>query len=133
MVVQKEHKKRTLKKQKIIGMILRLERKQMARSKKYKELLMQDLQDPKEAIAYLNAALEESQKGDEESQKLLLIALKNVADAQGGVAKLSKKTGLGRESLYKTLSLKGNPRFNTLASLLNAMGFELTLSLSSEH
>ena len=113
MVVQKEHKKRTLKKQKIIGMILRLERKQMARSKKYKELLMQDLQDPKEAIAYLNAALEESQKGDEESQKLLLIALKNVADAQGGVAKLSKKTGLGRESLYKTLSLKGNPRFNT--------------------
>lgn len=48
--------------------------------------------------------LNESLKGDEESQKLLLIALRNVAEAQGGVGLLAKKANVGRESLYKALS-----------------------------
>jgi len=43
-----------------------------------------------EAVAYLNAALEESLKGDEESQQFFLIALRNVAEAQGGVGRKSR-------------------------------------------
>lgn len=53
----------------------------MARSKNYQEWLIEKLKDQDEAVAYLNAALEESLKGDEESQHLFLLALRNVAEA----------------------------------------------------
>ncbi len=84
--------------------------------------------DHDEAVAYLNAALEESLKGDGESQHIFLIALRNVAEAQGGIGALAKKTHLGRESLYKTLSGAGNPKWHTLISLCEAMGLNLRLS-----
>ncbi len=64
--------------------------------------MIEHLKDHDEAVAYLNAALEESLKGDGESQHLFLIALRNVAEAQGGVSALAKKAHVGRESLYKT-------------------------------
>ena len=95
----------------------------------YHETLLEALKDPKEAVAYLNAALEESKDGSQESQQLLLIAFKNVALAQGGISNLATKTGLGRESLYKTLSKRGNPKLTTLTTLISAMGFDLKISL----
>ena len=55
----------------------------MARSRKYHDFLIEQLKDHDEAVAYLNAALEESLKGDAESQHLLITALRNVAEAQG--------------------------------------------------
>ena len=55
----------------------------MARSKNYQEWLIEKLKDHDVAAAYLKAALEESLKGDEESQHLFLIALRNIATAQG--------------------------------------------------
>jgi probable addiction module antidote protein len=100
----------------------------MTRSKKYQEFLLEHLIDHDEAVAYLNAALEESLKGDEESQQLFLMALRNVAEAQGGMGALAKKAHLGRESLYKTLSGTGNPKWHTLVSLCAAMGLNLRLS-----
>lgn len=102
----------------------------MPRSKKYKDLLIESLKDPEEALAYLNAVLEELKADDEESQKMLLIALKNVAKAQGGIAKVASKTSLGRESLYKSLSTRGNPKFSTLTKIADALGFELQFTLS---
>ena len=104
----------------------------MARSKKFNDLLIESLKDKDEAIAYLNAILEDCKDGDEESQKLLLLALKNIAEAQGGVARLAKKTGLGRESLYKTLSSKGNPRLTTLTLLVSALGLNLMVGYPSK-
>lgn len=100
----------------------------MARNKKYQDFLIEQLKDHDEAVAYLNAALEESLKGDEESQQVFLIALRNVAEAQGGIGALSKKARVGRESLYKTLSGAGNPKWHTLVSLCVAMGLNLRLS-----
>lgn len=100
----------------------------MAKSKKYQDWLIEKLRDHDEAVAYLNAALEESLKGDEESQHIFLLAVKNVAEAQGGIAALAKKARLGRESLYKTLSEKGNPKWHTLVSLIIALGLNLRLS-----
>ncbi len=97
----------------------------MPTSRRYEEWLIESLKDHDAAVAYLNAALEESLKGDAESQQLLLLALKNVAEAQGGLAKIAKKAHLGRESLYKTLSRKGNPRLCTLTALTQAMGLSL--------
>ncbi len=57
----------------------------MVKYRDYKEELIDDLKDHDEAVAYLNAAWEESLKGDEESQQLFLLALRNVAEAQGGL------------------------------------------------
>ena len=62
----------------------------MDRSRSYQEELIEALKDHNEAVAYLNAALEESMKGDKESQELFLRALRNVAEAQGGLGALSK-------------------------------------------
>ncbi len=100
----------------------------MARSKKYQTLLLEQLQDHDFAVAYLNEALNESLKGDDESQKLFLMALRNVADAQGGIGALAKKANVGRESLYKTLSGTGNPKWHTLVSLVIALGLNLRLT-----
>lgn len=100
----------------------------MARSRKYQDFLLEQLHDHDFAVAYLNEALNESLKGDEESQKLFLMALRNVAEAQGGIGALAKKAHLGRESLYKTLSGTGNPKWQTLVSLCVAMGLNLRLT-----
>lgn len=88
----------------------------------YKEWLIHSLKNKKEAAAYLQVALEEYQKdGDLEA---FLLALRHVTEAQGGIGKLSKKTHLNRESLYKTLSSKGNPKLQTIGLLLKGLGFE---------
>ena len=100
----------------------------MARSRKSHDFLIEQLKDHDEAVAYLNAALEESLKGDAESQHLFITALRNVAEAQGGIGNLAKKTGMGRESLYKTLSETGNPKWHTLVSLMIALGLNLRLA-----
>ncbi len=100
----------------------------MAKNKKYEDWLFEKLKDHDQAVAYLNDALEESLKGDEESQQLFLVALRNVAEAQGGIGALAKKARVGRESLYKTLSGAGNPKWHTLVSLCLAMGLNLRLS-----
>jgi probable addiction module antidote protein len=55
------------------------------------------------------------------------IALRTVADAVGGMAALADKTGLSRETLYRTLSDRGNPRLDTLAAILAVFGLRLTV------
>lgn len=77
--------------------------------------------DPKFATEYLRAALEED---DEPS--VLLIALRHLAQAQG-VAKVAKAAGIERESLYRALSRRGNPRLSTLFAVAKAVGLRLTV------
>ncbi|NDE90409.1 MAG: putative addiction module antidote protein [Alphaproteobacteria bacterium] len=77
------------------------------------------LQNPKVAAAYLEECLTD---GDME---LFTSALKYVAEAQGGIAALSKSTKLNREALYRSLSQHGNPRLDTLAKVLGAMGLRI--------
>lgn len=101
--------------------------KKRSGSVSYHEGLIKRLKNHDFAIAYLNGALEESLKGDEESQQLFLEALKDVAEAQGSMSALAKRAHLRRESLYRMLSEKGNPEFNSLTALLHAMGFQLSI------
>ncbi|MDN3508130.1 MAG: putative addiction module antidote protein [Simkaniaceae bacterium] len=100
----------------------------MVKNKKYDDWLIEKLRDHDEAVAYLNTALEESLRGDDESHQLFLLALRNVAEAQGGMTQLAKKARVGRESLYKALSNKGNPKWQTLLSLIIALGLNVRLS-----
>lgn len=55
------------------------------------------------------------------------IALRTVTDAVGGMGALADKTGLSRETLYRTLSEKGNPRLGTLTVILAAFGLRLSV------
>lgn len=77
--------------------------------------------EPKFAAAYLEAALEE----DDEPQ-VLLIALRHLAQAQG-IAKVAKTAGVERESLYRALSPRGNPRLSTLVAVTRALRLKLTV------
>jgi probable addiction module antidote protein len=100
----------------------------MARSRDYHEILIKSLKNHDEAVAYLNIALEESMNGDEESQELFLKALRNVAEAQGGLGHLAKKIRIRRENLYRILSAEGNPELKTFTSILSALGFSLQVA-----
>ena len=76
------------------------------------------LKTKKDRAAYLACALNE---GD---SALISAALGDIARAEG-MAKIARKTGLGRESLYKTLSTDGNPELATLLKVFNAIGLRL--------
>ena len=80
------------------------------------------LRDPKNAAAYIEAALAEGDSGD------LLHAVRNVAEARGGIARIAEKTGLNREALYRTLSRRGNPQLKSLAAILSATGLRLSVT-----
>jgi probable addiction module antidote protein len=77
--------------------------------------------DPDFAAEYLKAALE-----DEDEPRVLLIALRHLAQARG-VAKVARAAGIERESLYRALSENGNPRLSTLVAVTRAIGLRLTV------
>lgn len=85
--------------------------------------IVRELQrDPAFAKEYLKAALDEAAE-----PQALLIALRHLADAKGGVANVAKLAGIERESLYRALSPKGNPRLSTLVAVTKAMDLKLTV------
>jgi probable addiction module antidote protein len=88
----------------------------------YRTGLLKDLADPREAAAYLNAALEDG------SQEVFLMALRDIAEANG-MARLSRKTHLNRENLYRMLSGKGNPQLSSLAAILESAGLRLAVEV----
>jgi probable addiction module antidote protein len=79
-------------------------------------------QRPRFAAEYLKAAMEET-----DEPETLLIALRHIAEARGGLAKVAKAAGIERESLYKALSAHGNPRLSTIVGVLKAVGLKLTV------
>ncbi|MDD2499545.1 MAG: putative addiction module antidote protein [Geobacter sp.] len=94
----------------------------MTHTTDYQRDLIETLKDPSEAAAYLNAALEE---GDKET---FLLALRNIAEANGGMKAVAEKAHLNRESLYRTLSRRGNPEIRTLFNLLHGVGLRLNVT-----
>lgn len=76
------------------------------------------LNDEETIQAYLMEVLKEG------NQDEFLEALSDVARARG-MTELAKQTGLGRESLYKTLSKGSKPRFETIQKILAAFNLEL--------
>jgi|SRR5579863_8328170 len=88
----------------------------------YQDELISALQDPREAIGYLNAALQD------EDPRIFLVALKNVLDAQDkDLAEFARETQLNRENLYRMLSSHGNPKLTSIVSVLNGLGLHLAI------
>jgi probable addiction module antidote protein len=86
------------------------------------EAVIRELRDSSFAAEYLRAALE-----DDDEPSVLLVALRRVAEARGGIAKVAKAAGVERESLYRALSARGNPRLSTLTAVARAVGLKLTV------
>lgn len=83
--------------------------------------LLEHLKDPAEAAAYVEAAI------DEGDQPALMMALRNVALAQGGISKIARKSKLTREATYRMLSASGNPELRSLTAILGAAGLSLSV------
>ena len=77
--------------------------------------------DPEFAMKYLDSVLED---GDQEE---LMVALRRMSEAFGGVAQLATDAKLNPTTLYRTLSPRGNPELRSLTALLKAMGMRLSV------
>jgi probable addiction module antidote protein len=78
--------------------------------------------DSDEAVAeFIDAALETGEPA------VLIRALGEVARAQG-MARVAKRSGLGRESLYKALQPSSHPRLETILRVAQALGIRLHAS-----
>ncbi len=91
-------------------------------TEKYENNLKKDLLDPVESAEYLNAALEDG------SHEVFLMALKDVADANG-ISEIARKTKLNRENLYRILSTKCNPKLKSMNSVLHSVGLKLAVEV----
>lgn len=81
------------------------------------EALLRRLKDARYAAKYLTACLED---GDDS----FLLALRQVAEAHGGIRKLASRTHLNREHLFRMLSESGNPEFHSLREIVGGLGFK---------
>jgi probable addiction module antidote protein len=78
-------------------------------------------QDPVYAVQMLNSILEDGEQAE------LLVALRQMAKAFGGVQRIAEKAKLNPTQLYRTLSEDGNPELASLAAILKAMGLRLAV------
>ena len=91
----------------------------------FKDYHIEQLRDPEDAKVYLSVALDEYEKnGDLEA---FLLAVRDVAEAQGGMSRLAERVSLTREGLYKALSKNGNPQLNTMCEILHGLGFRFSV------
>lgn len=82
------------------------------------------MMDPEYRRVFLQVAIEDFLKDGDKTE--FLCALKAVAEAKLGIAKLAKKTGLSRQALYKIFSEKGNPEFGTIVNILDKLGMTIS-------
>jgi probable addiction module antidote protein len=81
---------------------------------KFEEVLKHRLQDPEQAAKYLTACFEEG-------PEVFLLGLRDVVEARGGIGRAARTSKLNRESLYRLLSRRGNPRLSSLNAVLSSL------------
>ncbi len=78
-------------------------------------------EDPAYTLQLLNSILEDGNQGE------LLIALRQMAEAFGGVPAVAEQAHLNPTQLYRTLSPEGNPALRNFSAILKAMGMRLSV------
>ncbi|KAB2832371.1 MAG: transcriptional regulator [Candidatus Brocadia sp.] len=100
----------------------------MGKRIEYEPQLLKSLADPEQAVAYLNAALDDGDLG------VFLLALQDVIKASPlGMVGTSKKSKLERTHLYRMLSEEGNPEMKSLNSVLSTLGFQFQVAPKKLH
>ncbi len=97
----------------------------MRNYRKFKDYHIEQLSDPEDAKIYLSVALEDC--GKNEDIDAFLLAVRDIAEAQGVVSKLAERVNLTDEGLYKILSENGNPQLNTMRKILHELGFKFSI------
>ncbi len=78
-------------------------------------------EDPALAAEYLNSVLHDGDEAD------LMLALRSLSKAFGGVPGVARQADVNAHTLYRTLSERGNPELKTLTAILRAMGMRLAI------
>lgn len=79
-----------------------------------------------DAAAYLDNDEYLSAAAEDPNSDVFVATLGDVAKARG-MAQIAKDTGLGRESLYKALSIGAHPRFETINAVLHALDLKFVV------
>jgi probable addiction module antidote protein len=82
--------------------------------------LADEIETREDVIGILEAALEEN------DIEFLFKVIGDIARSKG-MAQIARELNLNRESLYRSLSQDGNPSFNTVAKVLDNLGFQLSV------
>ncbi len=82
------------------------------------DYLGETLTDPEKAAAYLTACLDEG-------PEVFLLAVRDVAKANGGMSKLAADANLAREALYRMFSEAGNPTFASISAVIESLGIKI--------
>ena len=77
--------------------------------------------DPAFAAEYFNAILVDGDETD------LMLALRTLSKAFGGLQEVARNAEINANTIYRTLSEKGNPEIKTLSAILKAMGMRLAI------
>ena len=99
----------------------------MKKYRKYRDVVTERFKEnPQEAHAYLQVALEEFEQDG--NTKQLMLALRTVTESQGGIPDLARRINMEKMTLYKALSEEGNPKLSTIYSIFKGLGYKLTLT-----
>jgi len=93
--------------------------------RKLDDYLTESLKDPKEAQAFLNAALEELQ--EDNNIEAFSNALNILIRSQGSISEFAKNTAINRTHLYRITGNAVQPQFSTITNILNHLGFKLSV------
>ena len=85
------------------------------------------LKSEADIAAYLNAALEAATAEGGADTALLAAVLGDIARARGGMPKIAARIGMSRQGLYKALAPDGNPSFETVVKVTQALGFDFKI------
>jgi len=93
--------------------------------KTYKLDIAKELKTQEDIDAFVAESIDMARYDDDPS--ILAYALGIAARAKG-MLKISNDTGINRAGLYRSFTLKGNPRLDTFAKVANSLGYRVTLS-----
>ena len=92
----------------------------MSKGTSFDDFMTEQLRDPELACHFITEAIEEN------DPEYLKVALGDIVKSYG-VANISDKSGISRQTIYKMLSENGNPTHKNLVAILDALGLELTV------
>lgn len=94
-------------------------------AEQFDDWIIEKIKDPRAAEEYLNSAIKEYNYGT--NKEAFMLALKHLVKAQGGFTRTSRRSGVNRQNLYRTMTTDGNPKLNTLSAILHSLGYTLAI------
>ncbi len=97
----------------------------MKKLRTWHEFLIEQLADREEAIGYLQVSLEEYLVDGDTS--FFLKGVRNVVEAQGGIAEVAKHADIAPEAVSKFLYSEDSLQLSTLSTILKGLGWQLSI------